>query len=149
MPVTDPVLMQRVKLVCVAIVWTGCVIGLAISISVTREFLDHAVTAQGRVVALNAGGSHPQIEFTNNRGEPISYPQGGWIGGYKVGDQVTVLYLPNSPNPRPTVDRFGAVWAWSINLVPMLVILPAVLLWNVFFRSRFAKERDSKWKMSE
>lgn len=149
MPVSDEVLMQRFKLFLFSIVWIGCVIGLVISISVTREFLDQAVTAPGRVVALNAGGSHPQIEFTNSRGELVSYPQGGWIGGYKVGDTVTVLYLENSPNPQATIDRFGAIWAWSINLVPLLVMLPATLLWNVFFKYKFTKNRKSKWNIPE
>jgi hypothetical protein len=80
----------------------------------TREFLKVAEAVPGKVVALNAGGSHPQIEFVTRKGERISYPQGGWIFGMKVGDKVTVLYRPDAPWDAPSIDRFGAVWSLAL-----------------------------------
>ena len=76
----------------------------------TRGFLQTAIAVPGEVVSLNAGGSHPQIEFVTKTGERVSYPQGGMIYGTKVGDKVTVLYLSEAPARTATIDRFGAVW---------------------------------------
>lgn len=99
---------------------TSIVIGVAFLIIAaltawsTRDFLHTAVAVPGEVVSLNAGGSHPQIEFVTKAGERISYPQGGMIYGAKVGDKVTVLYRPDDPKQAPTIDRFGAVWNWTL-----------------------------------
>ncbi|NHL69218.1 DUF3592 domain-containing protein [Burkholderia ambifaria] len=80
----------------------------------TRGFLQTAIAVPGEVVSLNAGGSHPQIEFVTKTGERVSYPQGGMIYGTKVGDKVTVLYQPEAPARTATIDRFGAVWNWTL-----------------------------------
>lgn len=80
----------------------------------TRDFLRTAIAVPGAVVSLNAGGSHPQVEFVTRSGERISYPQGGMIYGMKVGDKVTVLYQPDAPARTATIDRFGAVWNWTL-----------------------------------
>ncbi|MEB2500783.1 MULTISPECIES: DUF3592 domain-containing protein [Burkholderia] len=80
----------------------------------TRGFLQTAIAVPGEVVSLNAGGSHPQIEFVTKTGERISYPQGGMIYGTKVGDKVTVLYQPEAPARTATIDKLGAVWNWTL-----------------------------------
>lgn len=87
----------------------------------TRDFLQTAIPASGLVVSLNAGGSHPQIEFVTRAGERISYPQGGMIYGMKVGNKVTVLYRADAPAETATIDRLGAVWNWTL----LLLILSA------------------------
>lgn len=75
-----------------------------------REFLAHAQIADGVVTRLNAGGSHPEIAFTTGRGERISYPQGGFISGYRPGQSVRVRYLPEWPAGSALVDDRGALW---------------------------------------
>jgi hypothetical protein len=75
-----------------------------------REFVREADSADGVVVGLNAGGSHPQIEFTTSSGQKISYPQGGFIFGYRPGDRVRVLYRPGDPAKTACVDAPGALW---------------------------------------
>ncbi|WP_175924537.1 DUF3592 domain-containing protein [Burkholderia latens] len=80
----------------------------------TRGFLQTAIAVPGEVVSLNAGGSHPQIEFVTRAGERVSYPQGGMIYGTKVGDKVTVLYQPEAPARTATIDKLGAVWNWTL-----------------------------------
>ncbi|AOJ61727.1 hypothetical protein WJ32_04125 [Burkholderia ubonensis] len=80
----------------------------------TWDFLRTAIAVPGAVVSLNAGGSHPQVEFVTRTGERISYPQGGMIYGTKVGDKVTVLYQPEAPSRTATINRFGAVWNWTL-----------------------------------
>ncbi len=76
----------------------------------TYGFLRSATRASGTVAALNAGGSHPQIEFQTAAGEAISYPQGGLIFGMKPGDAVTVLYQAADPKASATLDAVGAIW---------------------------------------
>ncbi|WP_431821534.1 DUF3592 domain-containing protein [Burkholderia sp. F1] len=80
----------------------------------TWDFLRTAIAVPGEVVSLNAGGSHPQVEFVTRTGERISYPQGGMIYGTKVGDKVTVLYQPEAPSRTATINPFGAVWNWTL-----------------------------------
>ncbi|EIF30668.1 Protein of unknown function (DUF3592) [Burkholderia sp. Ch1-1] len=147
MPLTDEVLMRRFKVLIFSIFWIGCLIGLAISIDDTKDFLYAAVKAPGRVVPLNARGSHPQIEYVNKKGERVSYPQGGWIAGYKVGDRVTVLYLEYSPNPRPTIGRVGAIWFPSILLTAFVVGIPAIGLFNLLIVKFPGKGDHSKWRI--
>ncbi|MFM0740604.1 DUF3592 domain-containing protein [Paraburkholderia xenovorans] len=147
MPVTDKLLIRRFKAIIFSMIWIGCLIGLAISVRETKNFLNTAVEASGRVVALNAGGSHPQIEFIARSGERVSYPQGGWVGGYRVGDQVQVLYWESSPRTSATINRTGAIWAWAIVLIPILVAIPLVILWNIFHKPA-SKRKKSKWDIS-
>ena len=76
----------------------------------TRHFVAHASRGEGVVTRLNAGGSHPEIEFTAASGETISFPQGGGIFGYRPGQKVQVLYAPEAPSQTACVDAFGALW---------------------------------------
>jgi hypothetical protein len=78
-----------------------------------------AARAPGLVYEAPDGGSHPHIAFMTPGGEKIRFPQGGWIGGYKVGDRVTVLYNPDFPQIGATLDAVGAIWAGPIFLFPM------------------------------
>ena len=75
------------------------------------EFLDNALTADGVVSGLNAGGSHPEIAFTSAQGEQISYPQGGVIFGYQTGQPVKVHYLAERPANSAVIDDRMALWA--------------------------------------
>jgi hypothetical protein len=82
----------------------------------TANFRFHAKATEGTVMRLNAGGSHPQIEFTTGEGQKVSYPQGGLIFGYHPGDRVRVLYLAAEPDKAACLDVFGALW-----FAPMLL----------------------------
>lgn len=75
-----------------------------------HEFLSHAQKAPGVVKSLNAGGSHPQIEFTSSSGKVVSYPQGGMIFGYQTGQAVEVYYREEDPALTPQINDFGALW---------------------------------------
>jgi hypothetical protein len=145
---TEQELMRRLTAIVFSAVWLGCIYGLVVSIHSTRQFLDAANKAPGVVVALNAGGSHPQIEFLTPKGERVSYPQGGLIAGFKVGDKVTVLYLADSPRTSATVNRTGAVWFDSILLSAFIIGIPAIALWNLYYKSR-SEEKENRWKISE
>ncbi|MEG5265169.1 DUF3592 domain-containing protein [Pseudomonas sp. JDS28PS106] len=78
------------------------------------DFLALAQRAEGHVSALNAGGSHPQIDFTDATGQVISYPENGLIFGYEVGDSVTVFYRPESPSRTAIIGDRGALWGASL-----------------------------------
>lgn len=96
----------------VALVVIGIVLLAAAGVTAgaRRSFVRRALATEGIVVRLNAGGSHPQIEFTTSSGEKVSYPQGGLIFGYRPGDRVRVLYNPTAAAGTACVDRFGALW---------------------------------------
>ncbi|KTB55398.1 DUF3592 domain-containing protein [Pseudomonas syringae] len=77
-------------------------------------FLAHAQSADGHVSALNAGGSHPQIDFTDATGQAISYPESGFIFGYAVGDSVTVFYRAEAPSRTAIIKDHGALWGANL-----------------------------------
>ena len=92
----------------------------------TWQWLQRSVIAQGRVASLNAGGSHPEIEFTATSGETVSYPQGGLIAGWRTGDAVPVRYDPAAPARSPCIDRIAAIWT-----VPMALLFAALVTLGV------------------
>lgn len=146
---SDQELWQRFGNVVLTVVWLACIYGLIASIQSTRQFLDAAVKAPGVVVALRAGGSHPTVEYTNTRGERISYPQNGLIFGFRVGDKVTVLYLKESDNPQQTIDRFGAVWTDSIGFAWMVVMFPLIVAGKLIGSKLKNRKASEKWKISD
>ncbi|KOE25234.1 MULTISPECIES: DUF3592 domain-containing protein [Burkholderia cepacia complex] len=102
------------------VIGVGFLIAAAFSVQSTREFLRTSIVVPGRVVKLNAGGYHPEIEFVTKSGEHVSYPQGGiLIAAMEVGQDVEVRYLPEQPIPTATVNTFRAIWDMPIFLATM------------------------------
>lgn len=91
-----------------------------------HNFLSHAQKASGVVTALNAGGSHPQIEFTTGAGEVVSYPQGGMISGYETGQVVEVFYNAEKPFVTPVINDFGAIWG----MAALIGLIGLAFLWG-------------------
>ena len=109
--------MARGKAILFLLIGFGLLIA-AIATGITiRRFIRSASSATGVVSHLNAGGSHPEIEFTTVSGENISYPQGGLIFGYRPGQTVRVLYNEGDPRGTARVDAFGAKW-----VVPLMLL---------------------------
>ena len=79
------------------------------------DFYVRSTVTLGEVTKLNAGGYHPQVEFTTEKGERISFP-GSSSYPVEVGDRLEVRYLPSDPRAQPKVNQ-------SSNL---LDFLPAV-----------------------
>ncbi|MCP1620035.1 uncharacterized protein DUF3592 [Pseudomonas sp. SLBN-26] len=107
---------------------------MAINASSRMGFLQSALIADGAVVALNAGGSHPEIAFTDSTGARISYPQGGLIFGYQVGQPVKVHYQANDPTGSAVVDDFGALWGTAALLGVLGAVFTATGLMTLFGR---------------
>ena len=90
--------------------------------------------AQGAVVRLKAESSsgssgysyHPIVRFRTDRNVAIEFTDsvGSNPPGYRPGDKVTVLYLPDDPRGHAIIDR-GSLWNWAI---PGLLLLGAALL---------------------
>lgn len=99
-----------------ALVGLALITATVVQTSSRVGFLKSALQAEGNVVALNAGGSHPEIAFTDNTGARISYPQGGWIYGYQVGMPVKVYYRAEAQATSAVIDDFGALWGTSVFL---------------------------------
>jgi hypothetical protein len=108
--------------VLVIVIGLGLILAAAgVAVSV-RSFTRKAATAEGVVVRLNAGGSHPQIEFTTGSGQKVSYPQGGLICCYRAGERVRVLYETDRPNDA-RLNTFGALW-----FTPLILLLVGTFL---------------------
>lgn len=107
---------------------------MAINASSRMGFLQSALVADGVVVALNAGGSHPEIAFTDSTGARVSYPQGGLIFGYQVGQPVKVHYQANDPTGSAVVDDFGALWGTAALLGVLGAVFTATGLMSLFGR---------------
>lgn len=107
---------------------------MAINASSRMGFLQSALIADGAVVALNAGGSHPEIAFTDSTGARVSYPQGGLIFGYQVGQPVKVHYQANDPTGSAVVDDFGALWGTAALLGVLGAVFTATGLMTIFGR---------------
>ncbi|MGO4449725.1 DUF3592 domain-containing protein [Phyllobacterium sp. TAF24] len=104
------------KMTIITIIGVAFLVAAAISTGMTLRFIRSSIVVPADVVALNAGGSHPQIAFVTRNGEQISYPQGGLVFSAKVGDHVEVRYLADSPKQSATLNQFGAIWSLTILL---------------------------------
>ncbi|WP_122755208.1 DUF3592 domain-containing protein [Pseudomonas viridiflava] len=92
-----------------------CLLFIALWLGQDRlGFLADAQRAEGHVSALNSGGSHPQIDFTDATGKVVSYPESGLIFGYTVGHSVTVLYNAEAPSSTAIIEDCGALWGASL-----------------------------------
>jgi hypothetical protein len=98
-----------------------CVFAVLSGIRVTR-FIRESESADGVVIKLNAGSSHPQIRFTTIAGQEIEYPQGGFIYGYHTGDRVRVRYKREAPFQTARLDTFAALWGTSMFLAVLATV---------------------------
>jgi hypothetical protein len=119
--------MARILLIVTGVAVLTAAIVVAISV---QSFARGAEKADGVVARLNAGGSHPQIEFTTASGLKVSYPQGGLIFGYHPRQKVGVLYSPDNPQQSARLDAFGALWGTPIilSIVAMFLIASGLLM---------------------
>ncbi|WP_118186152.1 DUF3592 domain-containing protein [Paraburkholderia phosphatilytica] len=107
------------KVIGAGVVGICLLIAAALNAQSTREFIRESILVPGEVVRLNAGGSHPQVDFVTKAGEHVSSPQGGMIWGMKVGQAVEVRYLAEDPLPTATLNRFGTIWGLTVFLAAM------------------------------
>ncbi|MCA8017965.1 DUF3592 domain-containing protein [Burkholderia metallica] len=96
------------------VIGMGLLVAAAISAQSTREFLRTSIVVPGLVVKLNAGGYHPEIQFTTKTGQQISYPQGGIVTKVELGQRVEVRYQADDPDGSATMNVFAAIWDSTI-----------------------------------
>ena len=101
--------------------------------------------AEGQVVGLKAeysssshGGSYnyfPIVRYRSNSNLTLEFKDsiGSNPPSYRVGDKVTVLYLPDTPRSQPMIDR-GPFWNWMIPIA--LGAGSALLFWLFIFLRR-------------
>ena len=102
--------------------------GAAWDASQTRNFLAAASVGKGAVTRLNAGGSHPQIDFHQQDGSVVSYPQGGLIDAFHTGQLVRVLFNPANPAATARVDSLGSLWGGCLALAACGAVVLALAL---------------------
>ena len=109
-----------------ALAGLGVIAGASAGAVSTRGFLHTAARVPGVVTRLNAGGFHPEIQFTTALGQVVSYPQGGMIKSYHAGERVSVFYNPSLPSRDPRLDTFGSLWLDWIMLGLMGIIFVGI-----------------------
>ena len=82
-----------------------------------RSFVATAAQADGVVVALVSGGSHPRLRFTAADGSAVTFSGNGLIFGYAVGQHAPVLYSADSPQTSATLQTPGSLWFAPILLL--------------------------------
>ncbi len=98
----------------VGIVLLLAAVATALSI---RSFVAGAAQADGVVVALASGGSHPRLRFTAADGTAVTFSGNGLIFGYAVGQHAAVLYSAASPQTSATLQTPGSLWFAPILLL--------------------------------
>ena len=86
------------------------IIASVISALSIRRFVASATPAEGRVVALVTGGSHPRIRFAATDGTTVTFAGNGLIFGYTIGQEAAVLYNPINPQTTATLQAPGSLW---------------------------------------
>jgi len=126
------------KFIASLVLGTAFLVVALFNVLSTRQFLQESIVVPGKVEALNAGGSHPEITFVTKKGEVISYPQGGFIYGMKVGEDVKVRYAENRPLRSARIEEFGAIWdtAIAFGFIGGCALLTAVSNWPRKDKSR-------------
>ncbi len=79
-------------------------------------WLQTAKFASGQVSSLEASGSQPRINFTDDQGNAVSYAQDGFVFGYQRGMPVGVHYRPEAPVSSAVIDDAGAIWGSTLLL---------------------------------
>lgn len=105
------------------IVGTMCLLGAAATYKSSSDFLDEAVPAAGKVVALVKSKSsdsvsfRPVIQFLDEEGRSFEFTSsaGSNPPSFSVGEEVWVLYSPEHPE-NAKVDAFFDLWGVSIIL---------------------------------
>ena len=116
-------------------------VAAAVSAFQVSRFVAGALQDDGTVTRLNAGGSHPQIAFRTQDGSIVSYPQGGMIAGFRVGQAVRVLYDAMDPSGTARVRSFGSLWGDSLALAACGAALLALGLASLGLPIRFRPRR--------
>ncbi len=137
----DP--LDVVRGVVFLLVGLALVLGMLFEARSTLNFNRRALHAQGTVIRLNAGGSHPEIQFRTRGGQTIEFPQGGMIARYAPGQQVSVLYDPDWPR-SVTLNTFGAQWGFTVMSFLMGLVFAGA---GWFILRAYIRARDA-WGLS-
>jgi hypothetical protein len=76
------------------------------------QYQFYSASAWGEVVRLNAGGFHPEVVFTTQAGERISFA-GSSTFRTEVGDRLEVRYRPEEPR-MAHLNQLRDIWAMEL-----------------------------------
>lgn len=118
----------KLKLLLFTFIGIMILLGSVIWVVMNYQFASRAASAKGTVIKLSAGGSHPEIRFTTADGKVVEYSQSGLIFGYREGDEVEVLYDPDTPQ-KASLSTFGAMWGFPLLGFVLGACFTGVSLW--------------------
>lgn len=104
-----------------AVVGIALLIGSVYSYNHTHDFLENAITAQGKVIDLiysesdDSGVYKPKVTFETVDGQEISFTSsaGSNPPSYSVGESVNVFYAEATPH-RAKIDGFFSLWGVAL-----------------------------------
>lgn len=94
---------------------TAFLAAAAFAVQASRDFLRDSTLVPSQVIALNAGGYHPQVAFDTRAGEHFDLPMSASTP-VAVGEHVEVRYLPAEPQATAQLNTFALNWGPSIFL---------------------------------
>lgn len=86
------------------------------------DFYLHSTVTVGEVTKLNAGGYHPRVTFTTDKGEQVSFP-GSSSHAVEVGDRVEVRYMRTQPLGTAQINQAANL----IDFMPAVVGIALVI----------------------
>lgn len=119
----------------------------------TRGFINRAIEAKGKVIDLERSRSsssgtssntyRPVVEFTTSTGKQIEFTSsvGSSPPSHRVGEAVTVLYLPTDPQ-RARIKSFFQLWFGFLLVCVMGLVFAAIGLTMILVRARGRKQAD-------
>lgn len=106
----------------------------------TIEFRLFSIVTVGEVVKLNAGGFHPEIEFTTRDGERVSFA-GSTTTRAEVGDRIEVRYRLDTPR-LAEVNNLFSIWGFNIFLTVFSAIFVVGGLFGMQLRENWRGGSD-------
>jgi hypothetical protein len=119
---------------------TGIVVGVE-----TRDFLQKAVPAEGRIARFDSGSRtwYPVVEFKDRDGKVLRFTSktGFRAGEQQVGAVVSVLYDPADDTPTRAARLAGKAWNYPFTLGLMGFVILGMYLGS-WISTRFKARRN-------
>ncbi|WP_143809107.1 DUF3592 domain-containing protein [Paraburkholderia susongensis] len=101
----------------VALAIGGALLALAMFVGLnTMDFYRTSAVGIAKVVRLNAGGYHPQIEFDAANGQHYRLAASSWHS-VEIGQKIRIRYDADDPRASVTIDSIVDIWIWFLFLL--------------------------------
>jgi hypothetical protein len=110
-----------------------------VNVNSTHELVRTGQRAQGSVVMLAAGTSHPRVEFEDPSGHKVEFAGNGFVS-HRAGERVVVLFDVRDPSGTAILDESGALWFFDVLSALLGILMIGMGLYSM--RRRVAKQKE-------